>query len=150
MPAARALSDEKILVTGPAGQIAFPLAARLAHDNEVWGIARFGNPADRERVEGAGIRTRPVDLTQCDWGDLPADFTILLHLAAAIAPDVDDDRALRVNAEGTGRLMSRFRNVRACLVMSSRIVYANHRDPQRSLAESDALGGDEPTPFSPT
>ena len=44
------LAGEKILVTGPAGQIAFPLAARLARDNEVWGIARFGDPAGRERV----------------------------------------------------------------------------------------------------
>jgi hypothetical protein len=33
------LRGEKILVTGPAGQIAFPLASRLAGDNEVWGIA---------------------------------------------------------------------------------------------------------------
>ena len=46
-----AVRDEKILVTGPAGQIAFPLAARLASDNEVWGIARFGDPKTRERIE---------------------------------------------------------------------------------------------------
>ena len=45
------LRDEKILITGPAGQIAFPLAARLARDNEVWGLARFGDPRQRERVE---------------------------------------------------------------------------------------------------
>ena len=41
------LSGEKILITGPAGQIAFPLAEYLAADNEVWGIARFGDPATR-------------------------------------------------------------------------------------------------------
>ena len=52
------LSDEKILVTGPAGQIAFPLAESLARDNEVWGIARFGNPATRDEVEAAGVTTR--------------------------------------------------------------------------------------------
>ena len=57
-----ALRDEKILVTGPAGQIAFPLAARLARDNEVWGIARFSDAAGRERVEKAGIQTRKIDL----------------------------------------------------------------------------------------
>ena len=37
------LSGQRVLVTGPAGQIAFPLARALAADNEVWGIARFGN-----------------------------------------------------------------------------------------------------------
>ena len=43
------LSGEKILITGPAGQIAFPLAEHLAADNEVWGIARFGDPATARR-----------------------------------------------------------------------------------------------------
>ena len=42
-----ALKGCSILVTGPAGQIAFPLAARLARENEVWGIARFADPASR-------------------------------------------------------------------------------------------------------
>ena len=45
------LKGEKILLTGPAGQIAFPIGRELARDNEVWGIARVGDPADRERVE---------------------------------------------------------------------------------------------------
>ena len=41
------LSDEKILITGPAGRVAFGLAKQLAKDNEVWGVARFGDPAAR-------------------------------------------------------------------------------------------------------
>ena len=41
------LQAEKILITGPAGRIAFGLARSLAADNEVWGIARFGDPATR-------------------------------------------------------------------------------------------------------
>ena len=72
------LHGEKILVTGPAGRVAFPLAARLAADNEVWGIARFGAAGERERVEAAGIRTRRVDLAAPEWGDLPTDFTLVL------------------------------------------------------------------------
>ena len=101
------LRDEKILVTGPAGQIAFPLAARLARDNEVWGIARFKKPKTRERVEKAGIQTRSIDLADPDWGDLPDDFTLLLHLAAVIAPGHDFDKSIRINAEGTGKVMKR-------------------------------------------
>jgi len=143
------LTGNKILVTGPAGQIAFPLAARLARDNEVWGIARFRDPKGRERVEKAGVRAHRVDLADPDWGDLPEDFDYVLHLAAAIVPGNDFDAALRINAQGTGRLMSRFRNAKACLVMSTCGVYASPEDPHRACAEGDPLGG-SPQPYAPT
>jgi nucleoside-diphosphate-sugar epimerase len=143
------LRGEKILVTGPAGQIAFPLASRLAEDNEVWGIARFGDSRGRERVEAAGIRTRVVDLADPDWADLPDDFSLVLHLAATIPPGHDYDLSLRVNAEGTGRLMSRFRSARACLVMSTCGVYASPEDPFHPVLESDPLSGSS-QPYSPT
>ena len=55
-----ALRGHRILVTGPAGQIAFPLASALARDNEVWGIARFGDATTRERVERASASVRAV------------------------------------------------------------------------------------------
>ena len=42
------LTDEKILVTGAAGHIAYPLVQYLAKDNEVWGIARFSGEGARE------------------------------------------------------------------------------------------------------
>jgi nucleoside-diphosphate-sugar epimerase len=143
------LRGEKILVTGPAGQIAFPLASRLAGDNEVWGIARFGDPRTRKRVEAAGIQTRTVDLADPDWADLPEDFSYVLHLAASVEPGHDYDRSLRVNAQGTGHLMSRFRSARACLVMSTCGVYAAPEDPDHAVVESDPLGG-TPQPYSPT
>ena len=76
------LEGKRILITGPAGQIAFPLAARLARNNEVWGIARFSDPATRKRCEEAGIRTRAVDLADPDWSGLPDQVDYLLHLAA--------------------------------------------------------------------
>lgn len=142
-------SNCRILVTGPAGQIAFPLAASLARDNEVWGIARFGDPRSRERVEAAGIRTRVVDLAAPDWGDLPGDFDYVLHLAAVIPPGLDFDATLRVNAEGTGHLMRRFRRAKACLVMSTCGVYLPSVDPLRPIAETDPLGGSH-QPYSPT
>jgi hypothetical protein len=65
------LEHERILITGPAGRIAFPLAAELARDNEVWGIARFSDPASRQRVEQAGVRTRVVDLADPDFAGQP-------------------------------------------------------------------------------
>ncbi|MAG34283.1 MAG: epimerase [Deltaproteobacteria bacterium] len=144
------LRNEKILVTGPAGRVAFPLVKRLAQDNEVWGIARFGNAGDRDRVEAVGARTRVVDLAAPDWADLPGDFTIVLHFAAAIGIDLGFDEALCINSEGTGRLMSRFREARACLVTSSRSIYAEPEDPRHAVLESDPIGGNAPISFAPT
>lgn len=142
-------SGHRILVTGPAGQIAFPLASALAAGNEVWGIARFGDAASRERCERAGIRTRTVDLAAPDWGDLPEDFDYLLHLAAVIPPGWDFDASMRVNAEGTGNLMRRFRRAKACLVMSTCGVYLPAADPLKPIAETDPLGGSN-QPYAPT
>lgn len=146
----RPLAGEKILITGPAGRVAFPLAARLARDNEVWGIARFGQAAERAQVEAAGIHTRRVDLAAPDWADLPTDFTLVLHFAAAIGTTLSFADAIRINGDGTGRLMNRFRSARACLVASSRAVYAEPVDPDRIQHEDDPLGGDAPLPYSPT
>jgi nucleoside-diphosphate-sugar epimerase len=133
------LRDEKILITGPAGRIALPLTRSLATDNEVWGIARFSDPASREKVEALGITTRTVDIADGDFGDLPTDFTYVLHLAADFSPD-DYERALRVNAEGTGLLLAHCRNAKAALVMSTVTVYKPHPDPWHPFEESDPLG----------
>src|SRR6202044_806681 len=104
------LHDRKILVTGPAGQIAFPLTEFLAADNEVWGLARFGDAGDRERVEAAGGRNAACDLAA-------GDFTEVLHLAASQLPGEDYDGAIRVNAEATGLLLQHCRRATAALVM---------------------------------
>ena len=53
----------------PAGQIAFPLAEYLAADNEVWGIARFGDPATRAQVDAIGVTTLACDLGDGDFSD---------------------------------------------------------------------------------
>lgn len=139
MTTAAPLSGKKILVTGPAGQIAFPMARALARDNEVLGIARFSNPAEREACEAAGIRTLRVDLADPDFADLPRDFTHVLHLAATISGD-DCDGAIRINAEGTGLLLSHCRKAEAALVMSTVAIYRPHSDPCHAYAESDPLG----------
>ncbi len=144
-----ALEGKRILVTGPAGQIAFPLAERLAQSNEVWGIARFSDGKSRERCESAGIRTAIVDLEHPDWSKTPADFDYVLHLAAAIVPGLDFQASIRINALGTGRVMSRFRKAKACLVMSTCGVYAAPADYRKPVLESDPLGG-TPQPYAPT
>jgi nucleoside-diphosphate-sugar epimerase len=133
------IRGEKILITGPAGRIAFAIAKTLAPHNEVWGVARFGDPATRQEVEALGVKTRALDLASGSYGDLPKDFTYLLHLAADFSPD-DYDRAISVNAEGTGLLMQHCRGARAALIMSTVTVYKPHEDPWHAWREDEPLG----------
>jgi nucleoside-diphosphate-sugar epimerase len=142
------LQDEKILITGPAGRIAFGLAGALARDNDVWGVARFGTPGTRERVEALGVTTRAVDLADADFGALPTNFTYVLHLAADFSDD-DYDRALRVNAEATGFLLDHCRRAKAALVMSTLTTYRPHPDPWHAFREDDPLGDQLATHSAP-
>ncbi|MCE2543004.1 MAG: NAD(P)-dependent oxidoreductase [Acidobacteria bacterium] len=132
------MQGEKILITGPAGQVAFPIARALAADNEVWGIARFGKDADRERVEAAGVRCVKGDLARGAFDGLPDDFTYVLHLAVvhSFTPDFEHD--LEVNVEGTGLLMAHCRKAKAFLHCSSTAVY--EAVANEAFKESDPLG----------
>src|ERR1700712_5154207 len=134
------LSGHKILITGPAGQIAFPLAQELARENEVWGVARFSVPGSRERVEAAGIRAIKADLASDDYSQIPSDFEYVLHLAAAQNPGEDYDAAITANAEATGLLLSHCRKAKAVLVMSTHSVYKPVEDPLHVFKETDPLG----------
>ena len=146
---AEVLNGEKILISGPAGRIAYGIAETLAPDNEVWGIARFSDPASRAEVEALGVTTRQVDLGDPDFGDLPSDFTYLLHIAADFGEDYE--QGLRVNAEGTGLLLSHCRRAKAALVMSTLTVYKPHPDPWHAFREDDPIGDaglPAPKPYS--
>ncbi|MDA8044645.1 MAG: NAD(P)-dependent oxidoreductase [Actinomycetota bacterium] len=133
------LSGEKILVTGAAGQIGLPLATHLATGNEVWGLARFSDPAARARLEAVGVKPFRHELGIDDPADLPEDFTYVIHLAAHMAGD-DYDHAITVNAEGTGLLLERCRRAKAALVMSTHSVYKPQADPRHVFVETDPLG----------
>jgi nucleoside-diphosphate-sugar epimerase len=143
------LSGEKVLITGPAGRIAHGITTMLAPDNEVWGIARFTNGAARAEIEALGVTTRLIDLGDPDFNDLPSDFTYLLHIAADFGDDYE--HGLRVNAEGTGLLLSHCRNAKAALVMSTVTVYKPHPDPWHPFREDDPIGDaglPRPQPYS--
>jgi nucleoside-diphosphate-sugar epimerase len=134
------LEGKKILVTGAGGQIALPLCEYLAPHNEVWGIARFSDPAARERLDRAGVTTREVDLGRPDFSQVPEDFDYLLHLAAYIGAGTDYETALGVNADGTGALLAHCRHATAALVMTTGSVYDPNPDPWHLYAETDPLG----------
>jgi nucleoside-diphosphate-sugar epimerase len=143
------LVDEKILITGPAGQIGEPLTRYLAKDNDVWGIARFGDPETQARIDAYGATTRSVDLAVGELGGVPDDFAYVLHLAADQSSGLDYDHALRVNAEGTGLLLHHCRKAKAALVMSTFSVYRPSPDPSHAYTETDPLG-DANAPHAPT
>ena len=132
------MQNEKILITGPAGQVAFPIAAELAKENEVWGIARFGKKDDLERVEALGVTCKKMDMGSDDFGSLPDDFSYVLNLAVVHSWTPDFDYDLAVNVEGTGLLMSHCRNAKAFLQCSSTAVY--EASPNSAFKETDPLG----------
>lgn len=132
------LANEKILLTGPTSQVGFPIARELAKGNEVYGLARFADPADRERLEGIGVRCVRADLAAGDLAAVPDDCTIVLNFAVAKSFPADFARDLGANAEGVGRLMAHCRRARAWLQCSSAGVYASGgRVPRK---ETDPLG----------
>jgi UDP-glucuronate 4-epimerase len=137
--AAPVLEGQKILVTGPTSQVGVPVVGALAPRNEVWGLARFQKPEQRESIEALGVRTVAADLATGSFEDLPNDFDVVLHFAVVKSGDFAYD--LEANAEGVGRLMShlgRGRPPRAFLHCSSAGVYeyAGHEP----LAETSPLG----------
>jgi len=143
------LAGEKILVTGVSGQIAFPMARLLATSNDVFGLARFTDPAARARVESIGVTPVACDLSSGDLRGVPDDFTVLIHLAAYQAPGLDYDTALRHNADATGFVLQHCRGARAALVMSTHSIYKPRADPMHVYAETDPLGDVNPQ-HSPT
>jgi nucleoside-diphosphate-sugar epimerase len=143
------LTDQKILVTGVNGMVARPIAEALARDNEVWGVARFTDPATRGRAEAAGIHAVALDVSVGPPHELPDDFTYVLHLAYHRGGTGDFDSAMRINAEGTGFVLTHCQRARAALVMSSNVIYPPHDDPWHEPVETDAIGGMIP-PWSPT
>ena len=130
------LRGEKILITGPTGQVAFVLARELARHNRVHGLARFGRREDRQRIEALGVECLPVDLAGGSLDDVPRDYTIVLHFAVAKSGDFAYD--LAANAEGAGRLMSHCRHARAFLHCSSAAVY--EYSGGQPAKETDPLG----------
>lgn len=134
------LHGKRLVITGASGQIAGAIAKRLADDNEVFGIARFGDEDRRRELEDAGVQTRSVDLTGDDYSGLPTGIDHVLHLASYLGSNPDTDYSIELNAVATGRLLAHYRDVDSVLVMSTCGVYRAHPDPWHRYVETDPLG----------
>ena len=139
MRAPKPLERQKILITGPTSQVALPVTLALATANDVWGVARFSDPAARERLDVAGVTCVTTDLATSDFHDLPDDFDYVLNFAVAKGGDRDWDHDFAANAEAIGLLAAHCRAAKALLHCSSTAVY-QYQGPGHKLRETDPLG----------
>jgi UDP-glucuronate 4-epimerase len=133
----RVLQGEKVLITGASGRIAFPIARRLAVDNEVWGVARLREPAQREKLEAVGVRPVPLDLSAGDLSALPGNFTYVFH-AAVDTGTGDWRRCVETNAQVSGDLVHHCRAAKGFVFCSTGSVYGYQG--RRPLREEDPPG----------
>ncbi len=130
------LIDQKIIVTGPTGQVALPVTLALAEHNEVIGLARFRDADARARLEAAGVTCVETNLAAGDFSAVPSAVDYVLNLAVVKSNRWDID--LAANAEAAGLLMQHCAGAKAVLHCSSTGVY--QPAGRRPLAETDALG----------
>ena len=55
------LSGRKVLVTGASGLVAFPVAAALAKNNQVYALARWSDPHQKQLMEATGAQPITFD-----------------------------------------------------------------------------------------
>ncbi|MGE3511282.1 MAG: NAD-dependent epimerase/dehydratase family protein [Vicinamibacterales bacterium] len=140
------MEGKRILVTGASGGMGVPLSSYLAGlNNEVFGAARFSDPAARERLEKAGVHTITADLGDESYDAIPRDFDYVFHCGAIVsyAAEVNPALTLKVNAQGTGRLMSHVRTARGFVHCSTGSLYAYQG--HRPIREEDPYGLHIPT-----
>lgn len=133
------MKDQKILITGATGQLAYFIARQLVADNTVHAMARFGAEGSIAKLQAHGIGCIKLDYASDDLSSLDSDYDYVLHLATYQIPGGEDfDEAIRVNAVGTGKLMARFPNVKAFFFSSTCSVYQPAGDTP--LKETSPLG----------
>jgi nucleoside-diphosphate-sugar epimerase len=134
------VSGKRILVTGITGMMGRALAEHLAGANEVWGVARFADPALRRRFEARGIHCLPLDLAAGDLASLPRGVDVLLHLAVQWGGP--PRAALEFNGLLTGRLLEALPDLEAYVLGSSVAVYTGSGVREELTEESvTVLGG---------
>jgi len=130
------LSGKRVLVTGASGLVAFPAAAELAKDNEVFALARWSDPAQRKRIEAAGANPISFDLANEDLSSLPRSVDVVINYA--VLPPNFGNTAYDVNTGATGRLARHYRDAEAFVHGSTGSLYAYQGE--RPLREEDPYG----------
>jgi len=134
------LKDKKILVTGLTGNLAGSIAYALAPHNDVWGLARYGAPGQREYWDKVGVHTLLGDYASGNFDGVPDDFEYVIHSAAVSHGGESFEVSMRANAEGPLLLMGHCRKAKAFLHVSTVGVYAENSDPNHEYREDDLTG----------
>jgi len=143
------LKNQKILLTGATGTLGKMIGRALAPHNEVWGLARYSNPADVLAAQDIGMRPVAVDLERPTFDRLPGDVDYLLHFAHTRRGAEAFPESIQINAVGPGLLMQHCRPAKAALIISSTAVYTPNADVWHPLNERDPTGGAF-APWAPT
>lgn len=130
------LSGKRVLVTGASGLVAFPVAAELAKDNEVFALARWSDPAQRKLIEAAGANPISFDLANPDLSPLPDKVDVVVNYA--VLPPNFKNMAYDVNTGATGRLARKYRDAEAFVHGSTGSLY--EYQGERPLREDDPYG----------
>ncbi|HEV3123971.1 MAG TPA: NAD(P)-dependent oxidoreductase [Candidatus Dormibacteraeota bacterium] len=140
------ITGMRVLVTGASGKVALPIARALAAaGNEVYGLARFAEgggtstPGAQAALAAVGITPIAGDVGRIDMATLP-DVDYVFHAGAALSTafEVDPRWSFEVNAQATGRMMARYRDIAGFVYCSSGSVY--RYQGQRPLREDDPPG----------
>src|SRR6266536_429241 len=134
------LEGKRILVTGASGLIGSAVTEYLAADNEVFALARFGDPEARAKAESTGAHPVVADVKDVTADDIPAGLDYVIHAGAATAATSERSRieTFETNVQATGRLMRLVRSVKGFVYCSSGSLYAYQG--QRPLREDDPFG----------
>jgi len=127
-----------------------PVILRLAREAEVWGAARFSDPALKVELEAAGVRTFVWDMVEGSLEGLPDDFTHVLD-TALINPSMsrDFEWLVDVSCRAIARLMTHCRRARAFTHLSSVAVYGR-LEIGHLYKETDPIWGLSSATFAPT
>src|SRR5579862_6081736 len=104
------LSGKRVLVTGASGLVALPVAVELAKDNEVYAVARYSDPKQKQMLEAAGVNTIAFDLAEKDLSPLPKSVDVVINYG--VLPQTHKDH-FEVNTGAAGRLARRYRDCEA-------------------------------------
>lgn len=124
-----------MLVTGASGLVALPVAVELARSNEVFAVARFSDPRQKQMLEAAGAHPIAFNLAEEDLSQLPKSVDVVINYAV-LPPNHKD--AYTLNAGTTGRLARRYRGCEAFVHGSTGSLY--QYQGERALREDDPYG----------
>lgn len=114
-------TGRSILITGATGMMGGALAGALAVHNTVYGVARFGDPAMRDRLEQAGVQCVRHDLHDDDLSALPSNVDTLMHFAVDWGSDAD--KSFGLNGFLVGRLLEHLTKLDQFVIGSTVAVY---------------------------